>query len=172
MQHVQSGLRHAWTQFDLPLMVLGLLSLVECLLYNIRLSSVALMLVLTDHSHPCHSHFTYLSLFSAEPSSLTQWIVRSGTVFLQLSTYFGGDLIDPLICCLGPTSSPVILEVLCASGLTSHCSGSENPAVPMLQFTLSILVLYHIAHIVGRMMAVDKINANTVRSSHYALLHC
>ena len=165
---MQSGLRHAWTQFDLPLMVLGLLSLVECLLYNIRLSSVALMLVLMDHSsHPCHSHFTYFSLFSAEPSSLTQWIVRSGTVFLQLSTYFGGDL----ICCLGP-SSPVILEVLCASGLTSHCSGSENPAVPMLQFTLSILVLYHIAHIVGRMMAVDKINANTVGSSHYALLYC
>ncbi|CAJ0963832.1 unnamed protein product, partial [Mesorhabditis belari] len=63
LQRIQQALRAAWTQFDTTIIIVGLVSIAECILYNL----------------------------SDEPSSFTQWIVRSGLLLLQFSAFFGGS---------------------------------------------------------------------------------
>ncbi|CAJ0596234.1 unnamed protein product [Cylicocyclus nassatus] len=69
MQRLQASLRAAWTQFDLGLMRLGVLSFVEALLYTL----------------------------SSRPLSAAQSVIRSGCLLLQLSVIFGGSNDSPAV---------------------------------------------------------------------------
>ncbi|KHJ96680.1 hypothetical protein OESDEN_03352 [Oesophagostomum dentatum] len=69
MHRLQDSLRAAWTQFDLSLMRLGILSFVEALFFAL----------------------------SSRPMSAAQTVVRSGCLLLQLSVIFGGCNGNPAV---------------------------------------------------------------------------
>ncbi|KAK6725713.1 hypothetical protein RB195_004185 [Necator americanus] len=69
MHRLQASLRAAWTQFDLSLMRIGLLSFVETLLFTM----------------------------SSRSLSAAQSVVRSGCLLLQLSVIFGGSNDSPAV---------------------------------------------------------------------------